>query len=156
MHHSWWSYNKTATPIRQEKYPKFKGIEALFWLHSIVNGQYNCDSTFLILFMYSENPALTTKLYWAWSLHDRHLCVFSILLPAKTCGCKSMIDRLKNLLGVYIATLYTYRMPLEPYNSTYMMSYHLLMVKRCPYVCFWWAFFEIFICVFLTEMHHTS
>jgi len=68
-------------------------------------------------------------------------------LPAKTFACKSMIDRLRNLLGVYIALLYTFTMPLEPYTSTYMMSYHLLMVKRCP---------EIFICVFLTEMQHAS
>ena len=47
-----------------------------------------------------------------------------------TCGCKSMVDGLTIMLGVFINLLYTHTMPNNHYCSTYMMPYPHLMAKR--------------------------
>ena len=51
-------------------------------------------------------------------------------LPS-TCGCKSMMDGLTIMLGVFINLLYTYTMPNNYYCSTYMMPYPHLLAKHC-------------------------
>ena len=48
-----------------------------------------------------------------------------------TCGCKSMIDGLTIMLGVFINLLYTYTIPNNHYCSTYMMPYPHLLAKHC-------------------------
>jgi len=48
-----------------------------------------------------------------------------------TCGCKSMMDGLIIMLGVFINLLCTYTMPNNHYCSTYMMPYPHLLVKHC-------------------------
>ena len=48
-----------------------------------------------------------------------------------TCGCKSMVEGLTIMLGVFINLLYTHTMPNNHYCSTYMMAYPHLMAKRC-------------------------
>ena len=40
-----------------------------------------------------------------------------------TCGCKSMMDGLTIMLGVFINLLYTYTMPNNHYSTTYMLLY---------------------------------
>ena len=51
-----------------------------------------------------------------------------------TCGCKSMMDGLTIMLGVFINLLYTHTMPNNHYCSTYMMPYPHLMAKHYPKV----------------------
>ena len=48
-----------------------------------------------------------------------------------TCGCKSMVEGLTIMLGVFINLLYTHTMPNNHYCSTYMMAYPHLMAKHC-------------------------
>jgi len=48
-----------------------------------------------------------------------------------TCGCKSMMDGLRIMLGVFITLLYTHTMPNNHYCSTYIMPYPHLMAKHC-------------------------
>ena len=48
-----------------------------------------------------------------------------------TCGCKSMMDGLTIMLGVFINLLYTYTLPNNHYLTTYMLLYPHLMVKHC-------------------------
>ena len=48
-----------------------------------------------------------------------------------TCGCKSMMDGLTIMLGVFINLLYTYTLPNNHYSTTYMLLYPHLMVKHC-------------------------
>ena len=48
-----------------------------------------------------------------------------------TCGCKSMVEGLTIMLGVFINLLYTHTMPNNHYCSTYMMPYPHLMAKHC-------------------------
>jgi len=48
-----------------------------------------------------------------------------------TCGCKSMMDGLAIMLGVFINLLYTHTMPNNHYCSTYMMPCPHLMAKHC-------------------------
>ena len=48
-----------------------------------------------------------------------------------TCGCKSMMDGLTIMLGVFINLLYTYTMPNNHYCRTYMLPYpHLVWNSR--------------------------
>ena len=46
-----------------------------------------------------------------------------------TCGCKSMMERPTNKLGVFIALLCTYTKPNKHYSSTWMIVYTHLMAK---------------------------
>merc|ERR1739841_306554 len=48
-----------------------------------------------------------------------------------TCGCKSMMDGLIIMLGVFINLLYTYTLPNNHYSTTYMLLYPHLMAKHC-------------------------
>ena len=48
-----------------------------------------------------------------------------------TWGCKSMLEGLTIMLGVFINLLYTHTMPNNHYCSTYMMLYPHLMAKHC-------------------------
>ena len=48
-----------------------------------------------------------------------------------TWGCKSMVEGLTIMLGVFINLLYTHTMPNNYYCSTYMMAYPHLMAKHC-------------------------
>ena len=47
------------------------------------------------------------------------------------CGCKSMVEGLTIMLGVFINLLYNHTMPNNHYCSTYMMRYLHLMAKHC-------------------------
>ena len=49
-----------------------------------------------------------------------------------TCGCKSMMDGLTIMLGVFINLLYTYTLPNNHYSTTYMLLHPHLMVKTLP------------------------
>jgi len=51
--------------------------------------------------------------------------------PLPTWGCKSMMDGLTFMLGVFINLLYTHTMPNNHYSTTYMMPYPHLMAKHC-------------------------
>jgi len=48
-----------------------------------------------------------------------------------TCGCKSMMDGLIIMLGLFINLLCTYTMPNNHYSTTYMLLYPHLMAKHC-------------------------
>ena len=48
-----------------------------------------------------------------------------------TCGCKSMMEGLTIMLGVFINLLYTYTLPNNHYSTTYMLPYPHLMAKHC-------------------------
>ena len=48
-----------------------------------------------------------------------------------TCGCKSMVEGLTIMLGVFINLLCTHTMPNNHYCSTCMMAYPHLMAKHC-------------------------
>ena len=50
------------------------------------------------------------------------------LLP---CGCKSMVEGLRNMLNVFISLLCTYTMPNKQYNSKPTSLRCHLMAKRC-------------------------
>ena len=48
-----------------------------------------------------------------------------------TCGCRSMMDGLTIMLGVFINLLYTYTLPNNHYSTTYMLLHPHLMAKHC-------------------------
>ena len=48
--------------------------------------------------------------------------------------CKSMVEGLTIMLGVFRDLLYTYTMPNNHYCSTHMMAYHHLMLRGSPKV----------------------
>ena len=53
-------------------------------------------------------------------------------LPTR--GCKSMVEGLKIMLGVFNTFLYTQARPNKHCCSTYLMAYHHLMAKHWPEV----------------------
>jgi len=48
-----------------------------------------------------------------------------------TCGCKSMTEGPRNMLGVFITLLYTYTMPNNPYSCKPTSLRCHLMAKHC-------------------------
>jgi len=60
--------------------------------------------------------------------------------PPTSC-CKSMVEGLTNMLGVFINLLCTHTMPNNLYCSTYMMAYPHLMAKHCLAIGRKWGFF---------------
>ena len=96
----------------------------LLYTHTMPNNHY-C-STYMMAY-----PHLMAKHCLKVGRKSRDFFVWSEAWNLPTCGCKSMVEGLTIMLGVFINLLYTHTMPNNHYCSTYMMAYPHLMAKHC-------------------------
>ena len=96
----------------------------LLYTHTMPNIYY-C-STFMLLYSHVH---LMAKL--VWELAENRVDCFLIggIWNLPTLGCKSMVEGLTIMLGVFITFLYTHTMPNIYYCSTYMLLCPHLMAK---------------------------
>ena len=95
----------------------------LLYTHTMPNNHY-C-STYMMPY-----PHLMAK-HCLTSQQKIQIFAWSEAWNLPTCGCKSMVEGLTIMLGVFINLLYTHTMPNNHYCSTYMMLYPHLMAKHC-------------------------
>ena len=90
----------------------------LLYIHTMPNIYYCSTCMMLYPHLMAKQYCLTISRksrYEAWNL--------------PTSGCKSMVEGLTIMLGVFINLLCTHTMPNNHYCSTYMMAYPHLMAK---------------------------
>ena len=88
-----------------------------------------CQTTTIVAPTWCHTPTWWPNI--AWESAENRDFSWSEAWNLPTCGCKSMVEGLTIMLGVFINLLYTHTMPNNHYCSTYMMPYPHLMAKHC-------------------------
>ena len=102
-----------------------RALEICWECSSLCYTPIQCQSTTILASLHLWGATWWPNVAWKWQKSESE----ARNLPP--CGCKSMTEGPRNMLGVFITLLYTYTMPINYYSSKPTSLRCHLMAKRC-------------------------